>query len=188
MTAVLLYYDTVNDGASEISIKSSLLLPEKAIKARLAALARLLHIYLDDHAILSPVRHGGMHIWNMIAPMIGHKVEVIPVKVASYNNMTRPTVPILEITDDYPACDRRIILMDDIVDTGGTQISLTEQLLERKAHEVIMVCLLDKPARRKYDVRPNHRGFVIPDLYVFGCGMDWQGQYRELPEIRYVIH
>jgi hypoxanthine phosphoribosyltransferase len=164
---------------------SGLLISEQAIGKRLQFLAHYLHKFVMRDVILSPIREGGIYFWERIVPLLKHKPKVINLKVVSYRDNRLPGTPVLEIPDDYPAGGNRILLVDDIVDTGGTQSALTHQLLLRKAREVRMICLLDKPSRRRFPVTPAISGFVIPNLYVFGCGMDWQGRFRELAEIRY---
>jgi len=177
----------MTDYSSSLEKWSRLLIPTQVIQKRLLFLAQNLRKYLLDSVILSPVREGGNHFWDMLAPMVRTKSRVIPIKVVSYRDHRLPGTPVLELPDDYPARGNRIILLDDIVDTGGTQSALMRQLLIRQAKEVRSICLLDKPSRRRYQVAPEFSGFVIPNLFVFGCGMDWQGKYRELSEIRYVL-
>lgn len=166
---------------------SGLLISQEAIEKRLLFLAHYLHKFIMRGVILSPIREGGTYFWDKLAPLLKHKPKVINLKVVSYRDNRQPGTPILEIPDDYPARGNKIILVDDIVDTGGTQNALTHQLLLRRAEEVHMVCLLDKPSRRRFPVTPALSGFVIPNLYVFGCGMDWQGRFRDLPDIRYYL-
>jgi hypoxanthine phosphoribosyltransferase len=148
-------------------------------------LAHYLHQFIFNGVIISPIRTGGTYFWDKLEPILKQKPKVINLKVVSYRDNRQPGTPILEIPDDYPARGNRIVLVDDIVDTGGTQNALTRQLILRKAKEVRMICLLDKPSRRRFPVAPALSGFVIPNLFVFGCGMDWQGKYRDLEEVRY---
>lgn len=78
----------------------------------------------------------------------------------------------------------RIVLIDDIIDTGRTLKTITEALGEAGAAEVITVALLDKRSRRLVDFHADIVGFVIPDEFVIGYGLDYEGQYRTLPDIR----
>jgi len=168
-----------------ISEWSGLLISQKAIEKRLGFLAHYLHNLISNGVIFSPIREGGTYFWDKLEPMLQRKPKVINLKVVSYRDSRLPGTRILEIPDYYPAKGNKIVLIDDIVDTGGTQSALTRQLILRKAKEVHMICLLDKPSRRRFPVQPALAGFIIPNLFVFGCGMDWQGKYRDLPEVRY---
>lgn len=171
----------------DLHYKSHVLISRIAVHKRLIHLARQLHQYIDDRVIVSPIRNGGVFFWQSLAPMLPKGLCVEPLQVISYRDERLPGTPILEISESFPASGRRIILLDDIVDTGGTQNALTRQLLLRRAKDVQMVCLLNKPSRRRYAVKPILSGFVIPNLFVFGCGMDWHGRFRELEEVRYVL-
>ena len=78
---------------------------------------------------------------------------------------------------------RDVVLVEDIVDTGLTLTYLTRALREREPSSLEVVTLLDKRARRLVPVHLDHVGFVIPDVFVVGYGLDFQGRYRNLPDI-----
>ncbi|AHF06384.1 hypoxanthine phosphoribosyltransferase [Desulfitobacterium metallireducens] len=79
--------------------------------------------------------------------------------------------------------DVHILIVEDIVDTGLTLKYLKENLTARNPESVKIVTLLDKPDRRKVDVKPDYNGFKIPDEFVVGYGLDFNEQYRNLPYI-----
>lgn len=76
---------------------------------------------------------------------------------------------------------RRLLLVDDILDTGRTMSSLKREMLERGAAEVKTCVFLDKPARRAVDLNADFRCFEVEDLFVVGYGLDYAGRYRNLP-------
>lgn len=76
-----------------------------------------------------------------------------------------------------------ILIVEDIVDTGLTLKYLKENLSARNPESVKIVTLLDKPERRKVDVKPDYNGFTIPDEFVVGYGLDFNEQFRNLPYI-----
>lgn len=76
-----------------------------------------------------------------------------------------------------------ILIVEDIVDTGLTLKYLKENLTARNPESVRIVTLLDKPERRKVDVKPDYNGFTIPDEFVVGYGLDFNELYRNLPYI-----
>ncbi len=78
---------------------------------------------------------------------------------------------------------QRVVLVDDIIDTGRTLKTLHDALLEAGAREVISVVLLDKPARREVSFGADLVGFEIPDHFVVGYGLDCGGRFRLLPDI-----
>ena len=75
------------------------------------------------------------------------------------------------------------ILMEDIIDTGRTLACLLEILKERNPKKLKLCTLLDKPDRRIADVSVDYTGFVIPDEFVVGYGLDYDQRYRNLPYV-----
>lgn len=69
------------------------------------------------------------------------------------------------------------------MDSGLTLNYLTKILLERKPASLKIACLLDKPSRRECDITPDYCGFVIPNEFVLGYGLDYDGYYRNLPYV-----
>lgn len=84
---------------------------------------------------------------------------------------------------DQSLVDRRIILVEDILDTGLTLNYIQRLLLARKPKELRIAALLDKPSRRKQAVHAHYIGFTIPDEFVVGYGLDYAEKYRNLPEV-----
>lgn len=78
---------------------------------------------------------------------------------------------------------RRILLVDDILDTGRTAAALRKELLAHGAHEVKTCVLLDKPSRRVVACQADFSCFDVPDVFIVGYGLDFAGRYRNLPYI-----
>jgi hypoxanthine phosphoribosyltransferase len=76
---------------------------------------------------------------------------------------------------------RRLLLVDDILDTGRTLFAIKRELLARGASEVRSCVFLDKPARRDVDFVADFRCFEVENLFVVGYGLDFAGRYRNLP-------
>ncbi len=79
--------------------------------------------------------------------------------------------------------NKHVLLVEDIVDTGITLNYLRERLLSRSPQTLKICAFLDKKERRVVDVPIDYRGFEIPNEYVVGYGLDFDGQYRNLPYI-----
>lgn len=80
-----------------------------------------------------------------------------------------------------------VLLVDDIFDTGRTLEALLEELGRRGAASVRSLVLLAKEGRAEVATRPDFVGFDIPDEFVVGCGLDYDGCFRNLPDVR-VLH
>lgn len=78
--------------------------------------------------------------------------------------------------------DRDILLIDDILESGRT-IAFAKDLLAARGARVMTCCLLEKPGKRAVSINADFVGFVIPDKFVVGYGMDVAHSYRQLPFI-----
>src|SRR5215472_8430946 len=82
-----------------------------------------------------------------------------------------------------PLVGRHVLLVEDIVDSGLTVSVIQRRIRKLGAASVKLAALLDRPARREVEVKIDFTGFVIPDRFVIGYGLDYAGLYRELPDI-----
>lgn len=78
-----------------------------------------------------------------------------------------------------------VIIVEDIIDTGLTCRALCDYLAAQDPASLRICALLDKPSRRQVEsISPDYVGFAIPDKFVVGYGLDYEGRYRELSDIR----
>jgi hypoxanthine phosphoribosyltransferase len=82
-----------------------------------------------------------------------------------------------------PLVSRHVLLVEDIIDSGVTVSAVARRIRRMGAASVRLAALLDRPARRQVEVKIDFTGFVIPDRFVIGYGLDYAGLYRELPHI-----
>jgi len=82
-----------------------------------------------------------------------------------------------------PLVGRHVLLVEDIIDSGVTVDAVRKRIEKLGAASVRLAALLDRPARRQVEVTIDFTGFVIPDRFVIGYGLDYAGLYRELPHI-----
>lgn len=104
--------------------------------------------------------------------------------VSSYGNNTKTTGEV-KLTLDLATSvkDKHVIIVEDIVDTGLTMNYLLKALELRQPESITTVSLLHKPAAKKVEYQLDHVGFEIPNDFVVGYGLDYQGYYRNLPYI-----
>ncbi|WP_347491361.1 hypoxanthine phosphoribosyltransferase [Desulfoscipio sp. XC116] len=104
--------------------------------------------------------------------------------VSSYGASNKSTGEVRILKDlDKSVEQRHVLIIEDIVDTGLTLSYLLEILKARDPAGVHICTLLDKPSRREVNVPVDYNGFVIPDEFVVGYGLDYNEKYRHLPEI-----
>lgn len=82
---------------------------------------------------------------------------------------------------------RHVMIIEDILDSGYTLDYLCRNFLTRKVASLRTAVLLDKPERRKVDVKLDYVGFQIPDVWVVGYGLDYAEKYRTLPYIAEMV-
>jgi len=106
------------------------------------------------------------------------------VRAASYGSGTSRSgrVQIAHMVEG-PLIDRHVLLVEDIVDSGRTVDTILTRFRKLKPASLRLAALLDRPARREVPVTIDFCGFVIPDRFVIGYGLDYAGLYRELPGI-----
>src|SRR5215471_1947761 len=106
------------------------------------------------------------------------------VRAASYGAGTRTSgrVKIAHMVEGQLA-GRHVLLVEDIVDSGRTADTIMKRFRKLKPASLRVAALLDRPARREIPVQIDFTGFVIPDRFVIGYGLDYAGLYRELPGI-----
>ncbi len=106
------------------------------------------------------------------------------VRVSSYGSSTESSGEVcLLYWPDLDFKGKRVLVVDDIADTGLTSKFLKQKFLEEGAVSVEFCVLLDKPSRRQTDFKPDYTGFTIPDKFVVGYGMDFNESYRNLPHV-----
>ncbi len=110
--------------------------------------------------------------------------EIDFMTVSSYNSNTVSSgeIKILkDLTENING--RHVLIIEDIIDTGLTLYNLKKMLSSRNPESLKICTLLDKPSRRIADIKGDYCGFVIPDKFVVGYGMDLNEKYRNLPFI-----
>ena len=102
--------------------------------------------------------------------------------VSSYGSGTESSGNVRINKDlDEPLDGKNVLVIEDIIDSGRTLSYLMENLGSRNPKSLRLCTLLDKPDRRVTDIQVDYTGFVIPDEFVVGYGLDYAQKYRNLP-------
>lgn len=130
------------------------------------------------------VLKGGSFFMCELAKRISLPLSMDFMSVSSYGSGTTSSGVVKIVKDlDEPIADKEVIVVEDIVDSGRTLSYLLKMLQERHPKSLHLCTLLDKPDRRVTDVKVDYTGFVIPDEFVVGYGLDYDQKYRNLPYI-----
>ncbi len=165
-----------------------LLISEEKIAEKVDSLARKLASELEGSStILVGLLTGSVVFLSDLMRRLSHYgllLEVDFMIISSYNDSGESSGSI-DIVQDVriDMTGRTALLVDDIVDTGRTLNEARRRLYDKGAAKVITCALLDKPARRKIDIKPDYVGFIIENKFVVGYGLDAGNRYRQLPYI-----
>ncbi len=121
-----------------------------------------------------------------LAREINADVRIVSLRASSYGNNFSSSNKVYVSEDFSQFSDKKILLVDDIFDTGLTLKTIIENLEKSGAKEIKTCVLLDKVSTPKKSTTPNYVGFNIPNKFVFGYGLDVAEKYRNLKEIKYL--
>jgi hypoxanthine phosphoribosyltransferase len=115
---------------------------------------------------------------------INSDVNVDFISVSSYSDQTETTGKVKLLKDlDADITNKNVVVVEDIIDSGLTLHFLRDHLQMHKPKSIKICTLLDKPERRRVDLPVDYVGFVIPDEFIVGYGIDYAQKYRNLPYI-----
>jgi hypoxanthine phosphoribosyltransferase len=166
---------------------AELLIPGDRLQARIHQLGRELTGHLkggQEPPVLVGVLKGSTLFLADLVRAMDMDLEVDFMSISSYSDSGGHSGVVRIIKDLERDIDGRdVVIVEDIVDTGLTLNYLRRTLMQRGARSLIAVTLLDKAARRIVPVELELKGFEIPDVFVVGFGLDFQGRYRNLRDI-----
>ena len=138
----------------------------------------------DESLVIVPILTGSLVFVADLVRCMPQKMRIGVTSVTSYPGKSTESIG-ASLVGDLPADleGRHVLIVDDIFDTGRT-VSLLRQLIQARNPASIRVCvLLRKLDRVEVEVQPDYVGFDIPDRFVVGYGLDFDGHYRNLPYI-----
>lgn len=159
------------------------LLTEEQLKEIIARLGReITEDYQDKNLLVVSVLKGSVMVMADLLREIKLPVRIDFMSVSSYGSGTTTSGSVKIIKDlDINLAGYDLLIVEDILDSGVTLSNLKEILLTRGPASVKICTLLDKPERRKADVKADYVGAQIPDAFVVGYGLDYDEKYRNLP-------
>ncbi len=161
------------------------LISESQIRDRLAELGREIEEdYRSRPLTIVAVLTGSLIALADLIRQIKIPLRIALVQASSYHGATT-TSTTLVINEAFAPdlTGRDVLLLDDILDTGQTLASLVRHIQDRGAASVKTAVLLRKIGRQVVPIEPDYCGFVIPDVFVIGYGLDFDDDYRHLPYV-----
>jgi hypoxanthine phosphoribosyltransferase len=165
------------------------LFSSEEINAKIAELgAQITADYHDKEVVMVGVLKGSVAFLADLMRAVDLPLTIDFMSISSYKDGTKSTGDV-EILKDLsnPIRGKDVIVVEDIVDTGLTLSRLLEILGSRGANSIKLASFLDKPEPRiKKELKIDYTGFVVPNKFVVGYGLDAAGRYRNLPFIAVV--
>lgn len=164
---------------------SRVLIDRDAIAEKTAELGRALSAeYADTTPLMICVLKGSSVFYADLVRQMDIPVQMDFIAVSSYGRHTGSSGEVRLIKDlDESIEGRHVVVVEDILDTGLTLHYLTDLLRARRPASLKICTLLDKPERRRIEIDAEFRGFIIPNEFVVGYGLDYAEKYRNLPDI-----
>jgi hypoxanthine phosphoribosyltransferase len=162
-----------------------IMITEAQIATRIEELAAQLdRLYEGRKPLVVCILKGSVMFFADLLRKMKTSVEMDFMAVSSYGNGTvssRELTIKKDLTMDI--CNRDVLLVEDIIDSGNTLYQLKKLLNARQPASLNIITLLDKPQRREVPIEPEYTGFVIEDEFVVGYGLDYAEEYRNLPYV-----
>jgi hypoxanthine phosphoribosyltransferase len=161
------------------------LFSEEQIQGKIKELGDQLSVdYEGKNPLVICVLKGAFIFMADLVKQIRVPLEIDFMAVSSYGQSTKSSGVVKIIKDlDVPVEGRHILIVEDIIDSGLTLSYLIDVLERRNAKTISVVALFNKPARRTVELEPDYAGYVLPDEFVVGYGLDYAEKYRNLPFI-----
>ena len=155
----------------------------RRLEARVRAMGRAIRAdYRGRDLVLVGILKGSFIFMADLARAINLPLTCDFMRVSSYGSGTASNGKVrMEFDLSHPVRGKDVLLVEDIVDTGWTLDHVLRQLRRKKPSSLRLAALLHKPDRTRVTVPIDYLGFRIPDRFVVGYGLDFDGRYRNLP-------
>jgi hypoxanthine phosphoribosyltransferase len=157
-----------------------------AVDAALDRLASAITTRLGEaNPIIYAVMNGGLVLAGRILPRLPFPLELAYLHATRYGHALQGTLLDWRVRPGQDLRGRSVLVLDDILDEGHTLQAIIDYLRQEGAHEVCSAVLVHKVHARKAcpGMRADFTGLDVPDRFLFGCGMDYKGYWRNAPGI-----
>jgi hypoxanthine phosphoribosyltransferase len=137
-----------------------------------------------SYPLVLAVMGGAVVFAGQLLPMLKFPLDFDYIHASRYGQGTSGSGIEWRVSPPTLAKGRSVLVVDDILDHGETMAAIRARLLELGAQAVYCAVLVEKILDQKKPIHADFVGLKIPDRFVFGCGMDAKGYWRNLPEIR----
>jgi len=165
--------------------RSQLIYSHEEIVSAIDLLAgKLNRQFKNKKALILPVLTGAIPFIGMLLPRLSFTIEVNYFHVSRYqNNVGTNQIRITHQPSPESVLNQEVLVVDDILDVGITLKLINEQLMTMKPKSITNVVLFEKQLDIKKEIFAHYVGLDVPDAYVFGFGLDFNGAGRNIPDL-----
>lgn len=163
---------------------ADLICPADEVTAAIDRLAKEVTARLEKaYPLVLTVMGGGIFFAGQILPKLRFPLDFDYIHATRYGDSTSGVEVTWRVAPPEAVRGRSVLVLDDILDGGNTMSAIRDRVLGLGAAEFTCAVLVEKELGRVKPIRPDFAGLKVPDRFVFGCGMDARGYWRNLPEI-----
>ncbi len=164
---------------------AKILITKEEIEKRVKEIgAEITRDFAGESVLMVGILRGAVVFFSELVKNVDLDVRFDFMVVSSYGASSTSSGEVRIIKDISQGIEgKNVLIIEDIIDTGNTLKNLKKMLLTRNPKSLKIVSLLDKPSRRVVEMEGDYIGFVVPNEFVVGYGLDYAEKYRNLPEI-----
>ncbi len=160
----------------------------QTIHERIQELAHSINTeYHDKKPLFIAILNGSFMFASDLFKALDIEAEICFIKLASYKGTTSTGNVITSIGLDESLKDRHVVIIEDIVDTGNTLHTFLPQLFNQQPASLKIAALLHKPEALQHPIVIDYLGFEVPNIFLLGYGLDYDGLGRNLAEIYQLV-
>jgi hypoxanthine phosphoribosyltransferase len=170
--------------AWELLRSADLICTEEEVKAAIGRIANEITLKLgEDYPLVLTVMGGGVFFAGQLLPLLRFPMDVDYIHASRYGAATIGAGVDWRVVPPESVQGRTVLVLDDILDVGNTMSAIRDRVLAQGASRFYCAVLTEKELRKSKPITADFVGLKLPDRFVFGCGMDARGYWRNLPAI-----
>lgn len=139
--------------------------------------------YKDESVVILSVMNGALYFTGQILPLLKFPLKTDYVHATRYSENTVGHIVKWFVEPPKSIRGKKVLILDDILDEGVTLHAIVQECMSLGALSVSTAVLLDKVLTHQKPIQADYVGLSVEDRYIFGCGMDIHGWWRNLPQI-----